>query len=138
MLHDYKTYATFVCTLEARFPSIEKTQVNCFTTKYNTGMVKGVIYFPRNIRLGFIEHLNFSLGKITSYSYEVWQDDQKLYYYDSQEHPDDPTLASTHPHHKHIPPDIKHHRIPAPGLSFDKPNMEFLIHEIEDTLLKPA
>jgi len=33
---------------------------------------------------------------------------------------------------------FKHHRLPAPGLSFDKPNLEFLIHEIEGTLLKPA
>ncbi len=35
------------------------------------------------------------------------------------------------PHHKHIPPDIKHHRIPAPGLSFQQPNLPFLIEEIE-------
>ncbi|MEN8215749.1 MAG: hypothetical protein ABFS56_05115 [Pseudomonadota bacterium] len=32
-------------------------------------------------------------------------------------------LASTHPHHKHIPPDIKHNRIPAPILSFTHPNL---------------
>ena len=38
---------------------------------------------------------------------------------------------STHPHHKHIPPDIKHNRIPAPGLSFDEPNLPFLIREVE-------
>jgi hypothetical protein len=50
-------------------------------------------------------------------------------------HPTDPTLASTHPHHKHIPPDIKHHRIPAPDLSFTVPNLPLLIHEIETTLL---
>jgi len=38
--------------------------------------------------------------------------------------------ASTHPHHKHTPPDIKHHRIPAPGLRFDGPNLPLLIEEI--------
>jgi hypothetical protein len=32
------------------------------------------------------------------------------------------------------PPDIKHHRIPAPGLSFDSPNLIFLIREIEALL----
>ncbi len=53
---------------------------------------------------------------------------------DSQPHPDDPTLASTHPHHKHIPPDIKHHRIPAPGLTFAAPNLPLLILEIESLL----
>jgi hypothetical protein len=43
-------------------------------------------------------------------------------------------LASTHPHHKHLPPDIKHHRVPAPGLSFTEPNLPFLIREIEEML----
>jgi hypothetical protein len=52
--------------------------------------------------------------------------------------PNDPTLASTHPHHKHIPPDIKHHRIPAPGLSFTQPNLPFLIEEILVTLVSKS
>jgi hypothetical protein len=31
---------------------------------------------------------------------------------------------------------IKHHRIPAPELSFDQPNLQFLVEEIVKTLLK--
>jgi len=31
--------------------------------------------------------------------------------------------------------DIKHHRIPAPNLSFERPNLPFLIEEIERKLL---
>ena len=38
---------------------------------------------------------------------------------------------SAHPHHKHVRPDIKHHRVPAPGLSFQAPNLPFLIREVE-------
>lgn len=53
---------------------------------------------------------------------------------ESQPHPDDEGLASTHPHHKHVSPDIKHNRIPAPGLSFSGPNLPFLIEEIERSL----
>jgi len=34
------------------------------------------------------------------------------------------------PHHKHIPPDSKHHRIPAPDLGFAEPNLPFLIREV--------
>lgn len=71
---------------------------------------------------------------IEDYGYEVWIGAEQLYWYDSQPHPNDATLASTHPHHKHVPPDIKHHRIPAPGLSFTSPNLAFLIGEIETTL----
>jgi len=44
-------------------------------------------------------------------------------------------IYTLHPHHKHIPPEIKHHRIPAPGLSFDQPNLPQLIEEIERTFL---
>lgn len=61
----------------------------------------------------------------------------ELYWYDSQEHPDDPTLASTHPHHKHIPPDIRHHRILAPHLSFYQPNLPFLIEEVINNYYPP-
>jgi hypothetical protein len=57
----------------------------------------------------------------------------------AQPHPDNLALASTHPHHKHIRPDIKHNRArrapAAPGLSFTQPNLPFLIEEIEQILL---
>jgi len=43
------------------------------------------------------------------------------------------------PHLKHVPPDIKHHRIAAPDLSFARPNLPFVIKEIELEILgKPA
>ena len=54
-----------------------------------------------------------------------------MYWYDSQPHPDDLALAATHPHHKHIPPDMKHNRVVAPALRFDQPNLPVLIAEIE-------
>jgi hypothetical protein len=84
------------------------------------------------------ERLTFDTGPmvLVRYGYEAWLASKKLYWYDSQPHPDDSTLAATHPHHKHIPPDIKHHRVPAPGLSFTEPNLPLLIQEIE-RLLKP-
>jgi len=62
-------------------------------------------------------------GIIDWYGYEAWKGKEKLYWYDSQ------------PHHKHIPPDIKHHRIPAAEMSFIRPNLAALIREI-DTVIK--
>lgn len=47
--------------------------------------------------------------------------------YGPQPHLHIPEVASTHPHHKHVPPDIKHHRLPAPHLSFAQPDLPFLI-----------
>ncbi|MDZ7262550.1 MAG: DUF6516 family protein, partial [candidate division KSB1 bacterium] len=98
--------------------------------------LEGEVHFSNNIRLCVDETIDFDNNAIETYSYEVYQGDQKLYWYDSQAHPHDPGLASTHPHHKHIPPDIKHNRIPAPDLSFVSPNLPFLIEEIISTLLK--
>ena len=50
-------------------------------------------------------------------------------------YPDEPNLQSTYPHHKHIPPNIKHNRIPA-QTTFTRPNFDMLIREIETFLKK--
>jgi len=100
-------------------------------------VLHGEIELTAGYRLIVREKLSFARGPgaIIGYGYEVWQGDQELHWYDSQPHPDDSALASTDPHHKHIPPDIKHHRVPAPGLSFHQPNLPLLIEEIERDLL---
>jgi len=94
--------------------------------------VEGNIYFANAIHLKVREALDFDLDEwIKGYGYVVYKGDERQYWYDSQEHPNDPSLQSTHPHHKHIPPNIKHHRIPAPGISFTSANLSFLIQEID-------
>jgi hypothetical protein len=94
--------------------------------------VSGNVYFTNGIRLQVREALDFDLDEwITGYGYVVYKAKERQYWYDSQEHPNDASLQSTHPHHKHIPPDIKHHRIPAPNLSFATPNLPFLIQEVD-------
>ena len=102
----------------------------------NVATIEGELLFRGGVRLHILEVVRFDLTppRLGRYGYEVWRDDVKLYWYDSQAHPDDPTLAATHPHHKHIPPDIKHHRIPASELAFTQPNLPFLIQEIEQLL----
>ena len=45
----------------------------------------------------------------------------------SSAHPEIPDLVSTFPHHLHEPPDIKHNRKPASGISFTAPNLPTLI-----------
>ena len=77
-----------------------------------------------------------SPGVIDEYGYEVWRESERLYWYDSQPHPNDPALQSTHPHHKHLPPDIKHHRVPAPEMGFTKPNLPALIREIAEMITR--
>ena len=96
-----------------------------------TGIAEGGVFFARGIRLRLREELDFEAGLISSYGYEIYRGSERLFWYDDFPHPDDPSLASTFPHHKHLPPDIRHHRIPAPGLSFTAPNLPALLEEIE-------
>lgn len=95
--------------------------------------VAGELHFDGGFRLVIRERLVFDRLPvlIDSYGYEVWRGEEKLFWYDSQPHPDEPALRSTHPHHKHVPPDIKHNRVPAPEMSFERPNLPVLIAEIE-------
>jgi len=127
-------YQAFIYTLAASFPLVESSTLVIRWVDEDTCWVTGQVFFAHDIRLHVSEVINFSRRAIVRYGYEIYRDDERLYWYDSQPHPDDPSLASTHPHHKHIPPDIKHHRLPAPELSFSHPNIPFLIGEIEELL----
>jgi hypothetical protein len=136
-------YELFLYTLAEQFPSIVSSTLVFIRRGAALARVEGEIRFDGGLKLVVRERilLNRLPLAIDSYGYEVWRGSEKLYWYDSQPHPDDPTLQSTHPHHKHIPPDttvreekrsgIKHHRIPAPGLSFNRANLPLLIQEIE-------
>lgn len=133
-----RDYERFVYTLQQLFPQIIRSTLVIARRGRLFAELSGEIILASGHRLVIYERLTWDTGPLNleGYSYEVWHGGEKLYWYDSQPHPDDPTLASTAPHHKHVPPDIKHHRIPAPGLSFTSPNLIFLIREIETALLQ--
>jgi hypothetical protein len=135
MLSSYQEYVVFLSTLQERLRSIRSMKFKVYQTSATKGVGSGTITFDQNIVLSFNQQVNFKHKRLARYGYVVYQAGEKLYYYDSQPHPHIPSLAATHPHHKHVHPDLKHNRIPAPGLSFDRSNLEFLIREIEATLL---
>lgn len=130
-----REYELFVYTLPQRFPRIVSSTLTVVHRGKYIAEVMGEVLFPAGIRLSVYQHLTWDKGVVVieGYSYEVWRGSEKLYWYDSQPHPDDVILAATNPHHKHIPPDVKHHRVAAPGLSFTQPNLPLLIEEIERT-----
>jgi hypothetical protein len=126
-------YELFLYTLTDRFASVRRTTVTLARRGTTLARVAGEICFDHDIRLVVRERLVFDRLPLVVdwYGYEIWKGHEKLYWYDSQPHPDDPLLQSTHPHHKHVPPDMKQHRVPAPGMSFLQPNLIKLIPEIE-------
>lgn len=113
-------YELFLYSLKEQYPSIQRSTVTFVRRGATLARVSGVLYFTGDMRLVIRERILFHRlpAVIDAYSYETWRNEELLYWYDSQPHPNNPELQSTHPHHKHIPPDIKHNRIPASGLSF--------------------
>lgn len=126
-------YELFLYTLPEQFPSITHSSLSFIRIGATLARVAGELNFDHNLRLTIRQRIVYDRlpAVIDWYGYEVWRGVEKLYWYDSQPHPNDPALQSTHPHHKHIPPDIKHNRIPAPQMSFSHPNLPFLLTEIE-------
>jgi len=150
-------YEQLIYTLPSRYSSIRLSTLVLAPPGLDTARLAGLAAFDDDLVLCVYELLDFQQGVIAAYRYEVsrcrpsfiesplpeateycrasYPGKEKLYWYDSWPHPDDPTLAATHPHHKHVPPAIKHHRILAPDLSFTRPNLPVLVAEIERELL---
>lgn len=129
-LKSLSDYSRFVAELLSQL-RVERSTVSVWSASPYTGVAEGEVFFANNLRLRIREELDFDAGLITAYGYEVYRGTDRLYWYDDFPHPNDPTLASTFPHHKHVPPNIKRNRIPAPEISFTEPNLPVLIQEIE-------
>lgn len=127
-----RDYEEFVYTLQQSFPAIQSSSLVVIRRGKRVATLQGELTFAYNYRVVIKERLSYDDTMIIEeYGYEFWHGTEKIAWYDSQPHPDDPTLASTHPHHKHIPPNIKRNRIPAPQMSFTQSNLPVLIQEIE-------
>lgn len=134
MLPEFVEYAAWLAALPTRYTTIQSSTLRTFTIGPAAAEVEGQLTFQDDYILDIWELLDLNERTIRYYSYELEHRGKRLWWYDPQEHPNNPALASTHPHHKHTPPDIKHNRIPAPGISFTEPNLPFLIKEIEQLI----
>ena len=132
-LHSLTAYSQLVAECLDR-PTVQRSTVTVWSASPYTGVAEGEVLFPHGLRLRVREEIDFDAGLITSYGYEAYRGDERLFWYDDFPHPHDSALASTLPHHKHIPPDIKRHRVPAPDIRFTSPNLSLLVSEIEAIL----
>lgn len=129
-----RDYEEFVYTLKQSFPFITETNLVVARRGKRIATLQGEILLENGCRINVKERLSFDEGPVVieDYGYEIWHKEKRVAWYDSQPHPQDPSLASTHPHHKHIPPDIKHNRIPAPNMSFERPNIGVIISKLQE------
>lgn len=131
-LRTAEDYELYIYSLPQAYPDIQQSTLAFVRRGASLARVAGELFFADGYRIVVRERLDYARlpAVIDWYGYEVWHNQTKLYWYDPQPHPDDQSLQSTHPHHKHVPPDIKHNRIPAPGMSFSRPNLSLLIAEL--------
>ena len=142
-------YETLIYGLPDQYAEIAASTLHLYSTSASTGTLEGEILLKNGLRIQVVEVLDFGSGRIRKYSYTIYKGEQKIRWYDPQPHPDRPEVAATFPHHYHEEPDpstssgqsIKHNRKPAPGISFDAPNLPALIeacrHLNEKTDKKP-
>lgn len=125
-------YESLIYNLPDHHPTqIQRSTLKLYSVSARAAIVEGELFFYSGLRLRVLEVLDFKALQIRKYSYEVYSGNEKICWYDSQPHPEDPTLAPTFPHHLHQQPEIKHNRQPAPGISFYTPNWTTLIADCE-------
>lgn len=115
-------------------PTIQHSTVSVWSVSPYTGVAEGEILFQHGFRLRIHEELDFADGLITSYGYELYHGEERLCWYDDFPHPHDPILVSTFPHHKHVAPNIKRHRLPSSKVTYTQCNLPQLIHDIEELI----
>ncbi len=134
MLPSFADYCAQIARLPDQFPSIGSSTLTAYTIGPFAAEVEGQLTFAGGYVLTVWELLDLDSHTIRSYSYELDRAGERVWWYDPTGHPGDPALADTHPHHKHVSPDIRHHRVPAPEISFTRPNLPFLIRQVEQLL----
>lgn len=124
---DRAEYEALIYDLPNRFSGIEFSTLRVYSTSSTTGTLEGEIVLKNGIRIQAVEVLDFGSNLIRKYSYTIYRGGKKIRWYDPQPHPENESLASTFPHHFHEEPDNKQNRKPAPGISFDSPNLPALL-----------
>jgi hypothetical protein len=120
-------YEHLIYTLPYSHPDVVSSSLRLFTVSGGTAMVRGSVYFRNGLELRVVEVVDFVAGHISDYGYTIFRGPERICWYDPQAHPEIAELRATFPHHRHEPPEIKHNRRPAPGISFTAPNLPVLI-----------
>ena len=129
-LDDIENYSVFVYALAERHKFVTGSTLTLTRIGATLGKLEGRVELQGGIHLDVWELVDFAERRIRTYSYEVYRGEEKVCWYDSWEHPEIPALASTFPHHKHMPPNLRDNRVPAPGISFASPNLGVVLEDV--------
>ena len=125
-----EVYERLLYSLADSYPEVSSSTLRLYPNSSTTCFVRGSVWFHNGLELRVFEYLDFSDGELLNYSYTVFSGEERIRWYDPQPHPEIASLASTFPHHYHEPPDIKHNRQPATGISLTEPNLSALIAQV--------
>jgi len=129
-LDDLVRYSAFVYALGERHSIVTGSTLTLAPIGATLARLEGRIEFHGGMHLEVFELIDFAAHRIRTYSYEVYRAGEKVCWYDAWEHPEIPELKATFPHHKHVPPDLRNHRVPAPGISFESPNLDVVLEDV--------
>jgi hypothetical protein len=114
-------YEALVYGLLDAYPEVIGSTLRLYSTSALTATVEGSLHLRNGLELRIVEALDFKSGCIRRYSYTVYRSGEKIRWYDSEPHPEDPRLASTFPHHLHEPPDTSTGSVQTSSTTADLP-----------------
>ena len=129
-LDDIASYSAWIYSLAERHPTITGSTLVLAPIGATLAKVEGGIECEDGFRVEVWELVDFAARRIRTYSYEVYREGEKIGWYDAWPHPEIAELAATFPHHKHVPPDLRNHRVPAPGVGFAAPNLDVVLEDV--------
>ncbi len=134
-LEDIASYSAWIYALVERHSFVTHSTLTLAPIGATLARLEGRVECPGALRVEVWELIDFSAHLIRTYSYEAYRGDEKICWYDSWPHPEIPTLAATFPHHRHILPGLRDHRVPAPGIQFDAPNLDTVLADVRREFL---
>ena len=130
-LDDIASYSAWIYSLAERHPAITGSTLALALIGATLAKLEGRIECEGGVHVEVWELVDFAARRIRTYSYEVYRHGEKTGWYDPWPHPEIAELAATFPHHKHVPPDLRHHRVPAPGIGFAAPNLDVVLEDLQ-------
>jgi len=129
-LADISGYSRHVHSIQERFPFVTQSTLRVIPLGATLARVEGRMECLGGIAIEVLELVDFAEHRLRSYSYEVYRRQEKVCWYDHWPHPELPELAATFPHHRHMLPNLRDNRQPAPGMSFAQPNLDTVLADV--------